>query len=133
MFRLKIISDGSNAFKLANMTLSRMKGENLQTIFDETYDNYLDDVYRGKERPKAQPGGALLCDLDLFSRINKALIVEFHFYTAPEVIRGAEFSVSSDLWSLGCILYEMFAGFQTSVRLFVSIFRSFFLRSTIVR
>lgn len=33
-----------------------MKGENLQTIFDETYDNYLDDVYRGKERPKAQPG-----------------------------------------------------------------------------
>ena len=38
------------------MTLSRMKGENLQTIFDETYDNYLDDVYRGKERPKAQAG-----------------------------------------------------------------------------
>lgn len=38
------------------MTLSKMKGENLQTIFDETYDNYLDDVYRGKERPKAQPG-----------------------------------------------------------------------------
>ena len=43
-------------FKLANMTLSRMKGENLQAIFDETYDNYLDDVYRGKERPKAQAG-----------------------------------------------------------------------------
>ena len=38
------------------MTLSRMKGENLQAIFDETYDNYLDDVYRGKERPKAQAG-----------------------------------------------------------------------------
>ena len=38
------------------MTLSRMKGEDLQSIFDETYDNYLDDVYRGKERPKAQPG-----------------------------------------------------------------------------
>ncbi len=52
----KIVSDGSNTFKLANMTLSRMKGENLQAIFDETYDNYLDDVYRGKERPKAQAG-----------------------------------------------------------------------------
>jgi hypothetical protein len=38
------------------MTLSRMKGENLQSIFDETYDNYLDDVYRAKERPKAQAG-----------------------------------------------------------------------------
>jgi len=43
-------------FKLANMTLSRMKGENLQAIFDETYDNYSDDVYRGKERPKALAG-----------------------------------------------------------------------------
>ncbi|CAF1149541.1 unnamed protein product [Rotaria sp. Silwood1] len=86
----KIVSDGSNIFKLANMTLSRMKGENLQSIFDETYDNYLDDVYRGKERPKAQ--------------------TENYFYTAPEILRGAEYSINSDLWSLGCILYEMFAG-----------------------
>ncbi|CAF4183064.1 unnamed protein product [Rotaria socialis] len=88
----KIVSEGSNVFKLGNMTLSRMKGENLQAIFDETYDNYLDDVYRGKERPKAQ--------------------TENFFYTAPEVLRGGEYSVSSDLWSLGCILYEMFAGRQ---------------------
>ena len=35
---------------------------------------------------------------------------ENYFYTAPEVLRGAEYSISSDLWSLGCILYEMFAG-----------------------
>ncbi|CAF1297751.1 unnamed protein product [Adineta ricciae] len=88
----KIVSDGSNMFKLANMTLSRMKGENLQTIFDETYDNYLDDVYRGKERPKAQADAA--------------------FYTAPEVLRGGEYSISSDLWSLGCVFYEMCAGRQ---------------------
>lgn len=45
------------------MTLSRMKGENLQTIFDETYDNYLDDVYRSKERPKAQAGLSSTCFL----------------------------------------------------------------------
>ncbi|CAF3826828.1 unnamed protein product [Rotaria magnacalcarata] len=37
---------------------------------------------------------------------------ENFFYTAPEVLRGGEYSVSSDLWSLGCILYEMFAGRQ---------------------
>ncbi|CAF1313394.1 unnamed protein product [Adineta steineri] len=88
----KIVSDGSNIFKLGNMTLSRMKGEHLQTIFDETYDNYLDDVYRGKERPKAQ--------------------AENFFYTAPEVLRGGEHTISSDLWSVGCILYEMIAGRQ---------------------
>ncbi|CAF3968734.1 unnamed protein product, partial [Rotaria sp. Silwood1] len=33
-----------------------------------------------------------------------------YFYTAPEILRGAEYSINSDLWSLGCILYEMFAG-----------------------
>ena len=29
---------------------------------------------------------------------------------APEVLQGAEPSFASDLWSLGCIFYEMFAG-----------------------
>ena len=38
------------------------------------------------------------------------LILENYFYTAPEIFRGTEFTVSSDLWSVGCILYEMFAG-----------------------
>uniref|UniRef100_A0A2K6EFJ3 Unc-51 like kinase 4 n=1 Tax=Propithecus coquereli TaxID=379532 RepID=A0A2K6EFJ3_PROCO len=31
-------------------------------------------------------------------------------YTAPEIVRGIDFSVASDLWSLGCLLYEMFSG-----------------------
>lgn len=57
------------------MTLSRMKGENLQTIFDETYDNYLDDVYRSKERPKAQAGSSLTACSFCFSHLIK--IFEF--------------------------------------------------------
>ena len=91
------------------MTLSRMKGENLQTIFDETYDNYLDDVYRGKERPKAQAGN--IYKLKSEGRRRKIhCILDAAFYTAPEVLRGGEYSISSDLWSLGCVFYEMCAG-----------------------
>ena len=31
-------------------------------------------------------------------------------YMAPEIIQGGEQNVLSDLWSLGCIFYHMFAG-----------------------
>ena len=31
-------------------------------------------------------------------------------YMAPEVLQGTEHSICTDLWSLGCVLYEMFTG-----------------------
>ena len=31
-------------------------------------------------------------------------------YMAPELFRGGQPSIASDLWSLGCVLFEMFAG-----------------------
>ena len=38
------------------------------------------------------------------------------FYTAPEVLAGgAQFTFSSDLWSLGCVLFEMCTGQCVSV------------------
>lgn len=31
-------------------------------------------------------------------------------YAAPETVKGADFSIASDFWSLGCVLYGMFSG-----------------------
>ena len=31
-------------------------------------------------------------------------------YLAPEVLQGSEHSIQSDLWSFGCLLYEMYTG-----------------------
>ena len=31
-------------------------------------------------------------------------------YLAPEIIENVEPSIASDLWSMGCVLYEMYTG-----------------------
>ena len=36
-------------------------------------------------------------------------------YMAPEVIQSGEYSMASDLWSLGCVLFEMFTGINSNI------------------
>ena len=52
-------------------------------------------------------------------------------YMAPEVIAGQEPSVLSDLWSFGCVLYEMFTGtliLRKENVLFNDAFNTFYLQ-----
>lgn len=37
--------------------------------------------------------------------------VQSRFYRSPEVILGIPYAVSIDIWSLGCILVELFTGY----------------------
>jgi dual specificity tyrosine-phosphorylation-regulated kinase 2/3/4 len=37
--------------------------------------------------------------------------VQSRFYRSPEVILGVPYSTSSDMWSFGCMLAEIFSGY----------------------
>lgn len=37
--------------------------------------------------------------------------IQSRFYRAPEVILGGKYSMAIDMWSLGCILAELYTGF----------------------
>ncbi|XP_072268377.1 serine/threonine-protein kinase ULK4 [Pyxicephalus adspersus] len=90
----KILLDGPGTLKLSNFSFSKCKGENLEEFF----------AMVGSEENIGDAG-------DLTPRRNlKNRIKGSPVYAAPEVIRGEDFTVSSDFWSLGCVFYEMFAG-----------------------
>uniref|UniRef100_A0AAZ3Q396 Protein kinase domain-containing protein n=1 Tax=Oncorhynchus tshawytscha TaxID=74940 RepID=A0AAZ3Q396_ONCTS len=91
----KILLDGPGTLKYSNFCLSKAEGENLEEFFalvtaEETGGG------DGKENTSRR---------NIKSRIQGSPI-----YCAPEVVKGGDHSISSDLWALGCIFYEMFSG-----------------------
>ncbi|BFZ15632.1 hypothetical protein BsWGS_18671 [Bradybaena similaris] len=89
----KILLDTIGVLKLADFGLSKVEGENLDELFlkfAEAGENWNIDTVEEIMKHNKSTGSVM--------------------YMAPELVQGAEPSVLSDLWSLGCILYEMFAG-----------------------
>ncbi|XP_043575475.1 serine/threonine-protein kinase ULK4 isoform X1 [Chiloscyllium plagiosum] len=90
----KILLDGPGMLKYSNFSLAKAEGENLDEFFSLiSGEDDLVESNNGTERTK--------CKI----RARGSLT-----YMAPEILKGEDYSPVSDLWSLGCVLYEMFTG-----------------------
>ncbi|XP_036047520.1 serine/threonine-protein kinase ULK4 [Onychomys torridus] len=90
----KILLEGPGTLKFSNFCLARVEGESLEEFFalvaaeeggGDSGENTLKKSMRNRARGSP-------------------------IYAAPEIMKGTDSSVASDLWSLGCLLYEMFSG-----------------------
>ncbi|XP_056341462.1 serine/threonine-protein kinase ULK4 [Oenanthe melanoleuca] len=89
----KILLEGSGTLKFSSFCWARAEGEDLEKVFG------LAGAEEGEDINES-----------ISQRYFKNEVQGFPLYTAPEVIKGDNFCKASDLWSLGCLLYEMFSG-----------------------
>ncbi|XP_067857918.1 serine/threonine-protein kinase ULK4 [Heptranchias perlo] len=90
----KILLDGPGTLKYSNFSLAKAEGENLDEFFSLI--GAEDDVGESNEGTQR--------------RNSKSRARGSSIYMAPEILKGEDCSPASDLWSLGCVLYEMFSG-----------------------
>ncbi|KFD61784.1 hypothetical protein M514_26030 [Trichuris suis] len=97
-----------------------LKPENMIFVTD-AYDFRLEPTNRKKEYRVMRDTSIRLIDFGatVFNRKDQTAIVSTRHYRAPEVILELGWSYPCDVWSIGCIIYELLKGvpmFQVSFR-----------------
>ncbi|XP_076458728.1 serine/threonine-protein kinase ULK4-like isoform X2 [Babylonia areolata] len=89
----KVLLDASGVLKYADFGMSKVEGENLEELFYK--------FAEAGEHWNIQSAEEMMKQISTTGSPT---------YMAPEVFQGGEHTIMSDLWALGCVFYEMFAG-----------------------
>jgi dual-specificity kinase len=98
-----------------SLTHTDLKPENILFNYAPLEDAELPRLERGRSRSGyKRPARADIKVIDFgnatFAKDHHATIINTRQYRGPEVILGLPWDESSDIWSLGCILMELYAG-----------------------
>lgn len=97
----RIMLDGAGVLKFSDFALARVEGE------DDFYDSLQEEHNSDADDEDQDSRGA--------EKVQSKRPKPSPHYMAPEVLSGGPHSKEADLWSFGCVLYEMFTGEQPFV------------------
>ena len=93
--------DGNGTLKLSDFGLAKLESEDLEAIFQETFDTTSPQWTDQASSSSASTKPTTKVYKKPFGDLKNL---------APEILLGEDNSKESDLWSFGCVLYQMYTG-----------------------